>query len=514
MASQAKVRPPFVWLGNYTAAVSVLSAVAIGAFFRFFQIGSLPPGLHSGSATVGLQALDLIEHAALPGLNAANGYAPVWVLLQAVSIKLLGHTELALNLWPAIVGTLAILTTWLWLRSWFGLRIAWLASFLLAVTPWAVTLSRGGSVAAIFPLLTSLTLWVATRAWRQRTTGSGLALAAVFVLDLFAGPVGWLLIVTSAAIALVLLFRSKQLLKLDPARIAAAAGLTVGLAGFGYLVDISLGAVKALPQTAGLAYTIGSFGSGFVRTLLMFNVTGDENYRHNLAGEPLLNAFVGLMFVAGILIGISRLHERRYRLLFVYFIMLLLPALLTSVGVPNAARAAATLPIVLALAAVGISYMLELWYRTFPINSAARVTGQAAIIVLLGLSMFQGYTQYFRAWANTGQVYVAYNEGAGRMAQNILVDKKFAGDRYVVATPDEQPVVSYLVHGAKAYTPLQAKDVAALPITPGTRKFIISAASREEAVKSLKLKFPGGVLRPLLSDFNQAEICYIYEVTK
>jgi hypothetical protein len=341
-----------------------------------------------------------------------------------------------------------------------------------------------------------------------------LALSAVLILDLFMGPIGWLLVATTLAIGGTLLIRKRQLFKLDRARVAGAAAFTVGLAGFGYLVGASLGAVKALPQAAGLVTSAGTLGTSLVRTLLMFNVTGDENYRHNLAGEPLLNAFVGLMFVAGILIGISRLHERRYRVYFVFFIVLLLPAIITSVGVPNAARAAATLPIVLGFAAVGISYMLELWYRTFPINSAARGTGQAAIIVLLGLSMFQGYTQYFRAWANTGQVYAAHNEGAGRMAHNILVDKKFTGTRFVVATPDEQPVVSYLVDGAKPYTALEAKGIAGLPITPGARKFIISAASREEAVKSLKLKFPGGVLRPLLSDFNQAEICYIYEVTK
>ena len=82
------------------------------------------------------------------------------------------------------------------------------------------------------------------------------------------------------------------------------------------------------------------------------------------------------MFVAGLLVAISRLHERRYRLLLLFFVVLLLPALLTTVGVPNAARAFAAAPIVLTLAALGISYMLELWYRTSPINSAARTTGQ------------------------------------------------------------------------------------------------------------------------------------------
>src|SRR6185437_13695530 len=102
---------------------------------------ALPPGLTSSTARIGLQALNLVDHGSFPGLNSANNYAPLFVWLQALSIKLFGATEIALRLWPATLGTLAILTAWLWARAWFGTRIAWLTAFLLAVTPWAVTMS-------------------------------------------------------------------------------------------------------------------------------------------------------------------------------------------------------------------------------------------------------------------------------------------------------------------------------------------------------------------------------------
>src|SRR5262249_18099266 len=137
-----KIRPPFAWLGRYTTLVAATSTVLTGALFRFVQLGSLPPGLYDAQAQAGLQALALLNHGTLPGLTIADGYAPLWVALQASAIKLVGHTDLALRLWPALLGTLGVLTTWLWARSWFGPRIAWLASFLVAVSPWAVTLSR------------------------------------------------------------------------------------------------------------------------------------------------------------------------------------------------------------------------------------------------------------------------------------------------------------------------------------------------------------------------------------
>jgi len=317
-----------------------------------------------------------------------------------------------------------------------------------------------------------------------------------------------------------LLARNHQLMVTSRARLVGSGVLALGLASLGYLLGVSFDAIKQLPAASGLVGGIGTLAANFVATLLMFNVTGDENYRHNLAGEPMLNVFVGLMLIAGILVGISRLHERRYRLAFTFLIVLLIPALITNVGVPNAARAAAALPLVVVFAAIGVSYMLELWYATFPINSAARVTGQAAIIVLIMLTGFQGYAQYFRAWAGSSEVYVAYNEGAVEMSKALLIDadndtaKKRSAQRYVVAPADQASVIAYLDYGRAAYQAIGASDLVNLPVAAGTREFLIAAISRDDATKVLKSKFPGGILRPHYSSFNQAEIYYSYEVTK
>jgi hypothetical protein len=159
--------------------------------------------------------------------------------------------------------------------------------------------------------------------------------------------------------------------------------------------------------------------------------------------------------------------------------------------------------------------MLDLWYTTFPINSAARGTGQAVMILLLILTLLQGYTQYFRAWAVSAETYTAYNEPATQAAR-YLRGHAFTGQRTVIATADELPIIAYLTHGqAKAnYQPLEPKQLEALPVTPGAHQFIITATARDNAAKSLSLKFPGGKLRPELSTFSQNEIYYTYEITK
>jgi hypothetical protein len=93
-------------------------------------------------------------------------------------------------------------------------------------------------------------------------------------------------------------------------------------------------------------------------------------------------------------------------------------------------------------------------------------------------------------------------------------EKKFTGQRYVVGANTELPVVAYLNHGGLSYQPLEPQSIAALPVASVDRQFWITAGSRDDAMKTLKVKFPGGVLRPHYSDFNLAEIYFTYEVNK
>src|SRR5258708_3384034 len=148
---------PFAWMSRYFDQAVLAGLLALAAFFRFSQLTSLPPGLYTSEAHIGLQALDLLHHGILPGLNSYNAYAPLWVWLQTVGVALLGHTDLALRVWPALLGVAAVGATWLWARKWFGGRISWLSALFLAVTPWSVTLSRSAMPIELIVLLVPLT---------------------------------------------------------------------------------------------------------------------------------------------------------------------------------------------------------------------------------------------------------------------------------------------------------------------------------------------------------------------
>jgi hypothetical protein len=289
--------------------------------------------------------------------------------------------------------------------------------------------------------------------------------------------------------------------------------VVAGLGGFIWMAWVSRSALSHLAAATGITLNPTQLADSFVRTLLMFNVTGDQSWRHNFSGQPMLNAFVGLMLIVGILAAIVRFRQRRHAALLILFVLLLLPAWLSAATAPNALAAAAALPIVVLLSAVGINYMLGLWYTTFPINSAARSTGQSVIILLLILTGYQGYTQYFNAWGESIETYSAYEEPAVQTA-HYLATNKFTGHRFVVGRADELPVVAYLDYSSSAYQLIQPVGIITIPLDKTATQFIITAAARDDAAKQLILKYPGGRLRPQLSAFSQNEIFYTYETVQ
>ncbi len=99
------------------------------------------------------------------------------------------------------------------------------------------------------------------------------------------------------------------------------------------------------------------------------------------------------------------------------------------------------------------------------------------------------------------------------IAGHIKTDK-FSGGRFVVAPAEQFAVTDYLDYNLRGYSSVPVSGLVGLPVGAGNRQFYIEAGSRDAAMKILKVKFPGGILQPHYSDFNQVETYYTYEVTK
>ncbi len=145
-----------------------------------------------------------------------------------------------------------------------------------------------------------------------------------------------------------------------------------------------------------------------VKTLLMFNVHGDDNWRHNISGAPELFWPVGILFLLGIVLGLYSLWKswRRERrcvttqrtcsrlfallLTFVWFILALLPAAASDEGIPHALRSILMLPPALIFAALAGVWLYDLIKNHW----GGKIAKTLAAIFLVSVAVF-AYVDYF-----------------------------------------------------------------------------------------------------------------------
>jgi hypothetical protein len=164
--------------------------------------------------------------------------------------------------------------------------------------------------------------------------------------------------------------------------------------------DVALGNGPALADNLG-------------RVAGMFFVRGDLEWRHNLAGRPVLDAINVTPFLAGVLVSLLRWKKRETRLVWLWLTVMLLPSVL-SAGAPDLARAIGALPAVYVVVAWGWEAFLNVVDRILPrAQSAASL--MALAIVLLGSGALTG-RDYFVRWANDVHTFQDFEGGMTDLA--------------------------------------------------------------------------------------------------
>lgn len=167
----------------YLIAISIIAFVS-----RLWSLLKYPPSLFSDEVDIALQVKSFLS----TGRDYYGNYLPLQfhsfsdvrtsipIYLTAIIGKLIGNIELAVRLEPALMGILGIFGLYLFVKSFFGKRIALLAALLLTLTPWHFTYSRVG-----FEVTTLFTFFVFglyfLKNYFDRKKASSLWLAILFL---------------------------------------------------------------------------------------------------------------------------------------------------------------------------------------------------------------------------------------------------------------------------------------------------------------------------------------------
>lgn len=168
----------------------------LALFLRVYKLNDIPTGLHGDEASIGYNAYSL-----LTTLHDQNGnflplaidqfgdYRPAgYHYIDIPFVAVLGLNEIAVRLPSAIFGTITVLIFYLLSLELFKNRkLALLASFLLAITPWHINISRATSegVIAAFFIISGIYFFLKIFTLEKQNKFIFLSFASFFISFLF-----------------------------------------------------------------------------------------------------------------------------------------------------------------------------------------------------------------------------------------------------------------------------------------------------------------------------------------
>ncbi|HUZ93236.1 MAG TPA: hypothetical protein VNG29_04580, partial [Candidatus Paceibacterota bacterium] len=409
----------------------------IATFLRLYHFTWTPPGLYPDEAMDGNNALEAY-HA--PNFWSAlkvyypedNGREGLYVNTIALLMKATGgiHEPWIVRLPAAISGILTVLGMFYLVSELFrehddkgstdpGLRredkgafenwklkienseVALLAAFLLATSFWHINFSRIGFRAIMAPLFLTWALYFLLKAIRAGNFQSSIfppkadpPLADNFqkrwvfaVLGGISFGLGFYTYIAYRVSPLLLLLfvpffrREKYFWKATLVFLAVAfvVALPIGLYYLHHPGDF-FGRTSQI-SVSNSASPVKDLAVNIAKTLGMFNIHGDNNWRQNISGAPELYWPVGLLFLLGIVLGLRSFFKKEppdsalsvkfsifnfsakggsasggqfsNSLLFLWFILAMLPVVLSDEGIPHALRSILMIPPVIIFAAIG-----------------------------------------------------------------------------------------------------------------------------------------------------------------
>lgn len=496
--------------------------IVIAIFFRFWRLSSVPPGVHPDEAANGLDIIRMIEQGDFRVLYNTNGpREALFFYLQLPFVWLLGGTSLALRMAPALIGVASVIVLYLFVRLIWGVRAALVTSFLMAIDPWHITMTRDGFRASMTPLITTLVLYLYARAIRDRSWRDFLLAGFFLGLGFYTYLSYRLFPLVIVALMAWLGWRywddAKSYIRPLFASFGMAAITLIPLLIYGLYHPGDLGARAGGTSVFNSALNNGDLWGTLAHnigaTALMFTVQGDANYRHNLGGLPLLDPVTGVLFIVGIVYFVARISRPTYALVLIWLGVMLLPNILSAEGIPHALRSIGAIPPAMIIAGVCATWVWTRILGTFPQNRYIQRTLVTLVLVLATFTTVYSYQRYFVVWAKSPATHQAYSQDTVDMAayHNSLVGKGY--HQYAVTDGYSAKTLEYMTWQRAGVVWVDPKKVDGLELPAG--KSVVTFGMRQlPDLARFQARYGGGKLTAYTQTYNGQAEFQIYEVTR
>lgn len=492
---------------------SILAGVLLLAIFlRVYNIDNAPPGIYPDEANNGTNAYDAMISGNYQWFYPDNnGREGLFLNLIGISFKLFDVSIFSLKLPSIIFGVFTVLGVYLLCRELFRTKphIALIASYLTAVSFWAINFSRIGFRAIMLPAILTFTFYFLFRGLRMfdPRTKNYLQLYNFAIAGLIFGlgmhsyiafriaPL--ILIVT--LIALVITYRHflksywHGILLFLLFGFVSAAPMLWTFHAHPELVNSRSGSISILSEEVNHGDLFGTLATTVGLSLAKFNFYGDPNWRHGYPPYPTLELIVGIAFLFGIIYSFilflkscRTIREQRQKetspspsafvihsFLISWFFVMLIPEFMTREGLPHALRSIGALPVVYIFAALTFDFILaKAKERSMQIHAIALAF---ILITLFYIGLFNTI-KYHVFWAQHTKVAFSFNKDLTDIGH------------YVQTLPPEQS--KYVITGSLTRLPVLLLNEKASNLTflydheldkiDHTRDFIVLTGSNDE----------------------------------
>ena len=496
----------------------------IASFFRFFRFDELPFGTWYDEGEYGMQAMRILNEANFRPIfsGAINGPAH-YLYLVAASFELLGVSTLSLRAVNVLLGLLTVVAAYGVGRELFDRRSGLILAFLIAVSGWAVNLSRFGMHStSTTPLFTVLTVFFLLRALRTRRISdfvwsgfwAGIGLCFYTSFRLFIPSValfafyylvyGW---VTKAYKIEMRLIAGFFALGLAVLLVIAPLGI------FAYrqpdtfwsrIQKTYIFADKAPEERIPVLFeSIRKHG-------LMFNLKGDPNGRHNLPGAPMLDSITGALFVLGVGLALWRIRRPSSILLLSWLFLSMLGGILSlDFEAPQSLRSNGALTAAYALAVLPLYELWRAWER------GARPYANALIwplLLLLAPIGYKNYDFYFNQYANNFSAWNAWSTPE-TITANLLAKLTPETQPYVISYLAGHPTIRFLLPNAPDYKRIETTDSLPLVWPEGKEVELILNQDSRVIYEEAKRYYPNAQFEEIQAPFGAPTVVYRAHLT-
>jgi dolichyl-phosphate-mannose-protein mannosyltransferase len=484
----------------------LIAIVSVAALARFYALDRIPPGVYADEAINGNEGIDAVRSGNLKIFYPTNqGREGLWINMIGFSEKIFGVDPFGLRFCAALTGTLSVVFLYLLAAEFFSARTGIIGAWLLASSFWHLNFSRIAFSAVLVPLLLTSSFYFLFRSWREADQKP--VCASIWLLALLGGALFGLGFHTYIPFRFAPFLLAMAILVEYPACKATKAHAKIWMSVTGCWLTAA--GIVALPigvhfmnhpedfwtraRQVSILETeqpVREFATNLIRTAGMFHIQGDCEWRHNMACSPELFLPVGALFllgmaIAGIEIWRKAPSRHRHFLLFAWFVLFLLPELLTSEEIPHALRAIGVIPPVFVFSGIGGDFLFA--------QLKSRKAGILGFVLLLTFSGAFEFYRYFIAWARHPDVAFAFDQplvDLGRYLNSLPKEEP----RYVVTNVQGVPVPHTNPDGSEELVSMPAQTV--IFVTQGHPPATYLSADELESTK-----FPhGSVLIPMAAD--------------